>query len=90
MLDGDESSAQTLCLASPTVVVIAATILSTDGLVAAVTIDGIAGAAGAQLLHQTHRVKQALVFTELYRKIIIKKEIDILNTSEMVNCAIHQ
>lgn len=67
MLDGDETLAQTLRLASQTVVVIAAPVLSADGLVAAVTIDGITGAAGAQLLHQTHRVKQTLFFTALWK-----------------------
>lgn len=60
MLDGDETPAQTLGPASQAVVVVAAPVLSTEGPVAAVTVDGLAGAAGAQLLRQTHGVEPAL------------------------------
>lgn len=65
MLDEDERLAQTLRPASQAVVGVGATVFAAHGLVGAVTVDGVAGAAGAQLLHHTHSVEEALFFTLL-------------------------
>lgn len=51
MSDGDVGLAETLRLASDAVVGVGAAVLATHRLVATVTLDGVAGAAGIQLLH---------------------------------------
>ncbi len=76
MLDGDEGLAQTLRLASNTVVGVRVAILAAHGLVGAVTLDGITGAAGIQLFHQTHRVEEAVLLTVLWKKETGRKEIN--------------
>ena len=68
VLDGDEGPAHTLCLASHTVVGVCFAVLAAHGLVRAVALDGVAGAAGGQRLHQTHRVEQAVLLALLWKK----------------------
>lgn len=51
MSDGDVGLAETLRLASDAVVGVGAAVLATHRLVATVTLDGVTGAAGIQLLH---------------------------------------
>ena len=65
MLDGDEALTQTLCLAPQTVIGVGAAILAAHRFVGAVTVDGITGAARAQLFHQAHSVEETLLFTLL-------------------------
>lgn len=57
MLGGDGGLAQALRLASHTVIGVCVTILPTQRLVGAVTLDGITRAAGTQLFHQTHTIE---------------------------------
>lgn len=68
MLDGDDGPAQTLCLASHAVVGVGAAVLAAHRLVSPVALDGIAGAASVQLLHQTHGVEETFLLTLLWRK----------------------
>lgn len=65
MLDGDEALAQTLRLAPHALVGVGVAILAAHRLVGAVAFDGVAGAAGAQLLHQAHGVEETLLPTFL-------------------------
>lgn len=68
MLDGDEGLGQALRLSSRAVVGVCAAVLVAHGPVGGVTLDGVAGAAGAQLFHYTHRVEQTLFLTEVWEK----------------------
>lgn len=68
MLDGDGGLAQTLGLASDAVVGVGAAVLAAHGLVGAVALDGIAGAAGVQLLHETHGVEETLLLTVIWKR----------------------
>ncbi len=77
MLDGDEGLAQALCLASDTVVGIGVAVLPAHRLVAAVTLDGIAGAVGAQLFHQTHRVEETILRTVVWKTEMYRKEMNL-------------
>lgn len=63
--DGDGGLAETLGLASRAVVGVGAAVLAAHGLVGAVALDGIAGAAGGQLLDQAHGVEETLLLTLL-------------------------
>ena len=65
MFDGDQGLAQTLLLASHTVIGVGATIVAAHGLVGTITLDGVARAAGIQLFHQAHSVEETLLFTFL-------------------------
>lgn len=82
MLDGDEGPAQTLRLASHAVIGVGAAVLAAHGLVSAVALDGIAGAAGIQLFHQTHSVEETLLLTVLWKKEIGGKGMNLAS----VNC----
>lgn len=66
MLDGDEGLGQTLRLPSSAVVGVRAAVLAAHGPVGGVTLDGVAGAAGAQLFHHTHRIEQTLFLTVVW------------------------
>lgn len=68
MPDGDEGLAQTLRFTSNAVVGVGVAVLAAHGFVGAVTLDGIAGAAGVQLFHQTHGVEEAVFLTVLWKK----------------------
>lgn len=68
MLDGDENLAQALRLAPNAVVGVGLAVLAAQGLVGAVALDGIAGAAGVQLLHQTHSVEETLLLTVVWKR----------------------
>lgn len=68
MLDGDVDLAETLRLASEAVVGVGAAVLATHRLVGTVALDGVAGAAGIQLLHETHRVEETLLFAVIWKK----------------------
>lgn len=68
MLDGDEGPAQTLGLASHAVVGVGVAVFAAHGLVGAVALDGIAGAASVQLFHQTHGVEETLLLAVVWKK----------------------
>lgn len=68
MLDGDEGLAQALRFAPHTVIGVGEAVLPAHGLVGAAALDGLAGAAGVQLFHQTHSVEEALLFALLFCK----------------------
>lgn len=67
VLDGDEEPAQALRPAPGAVVGVGAAVLAAHGLVGAVALDGVAGAAGALLLHHAHAVEGARRLTALWR-----------------------
>lgn len=68
VLDGDEGLGQALRLSSHAVVGVRAAVLAAHGPVSGVALDGVAGAAGAQLFHHTHRVEQTLFLTVVWEK----------------------
>lgn len=78
MLDGDQGLAQTLLLASSTVVGVGAAVPAAHGLVGAVTLDGVAGAAGVQLFYQTHGVVETLFLTLLCTRETGREEMNLL------------
>lgn len=77
MLDGDEGLAQTLRLASNAVVGVGAAVLAAHGLVGAIALDGVAGAAGVQLLHETHSVEETLLLTVVWKREMGRAEINL-------------
>lgn len=68
MLDRNVGLGLALSLASLAVVGIGAPVLAAQGFVAAVTMDGITGAADTQPLHQTHRIERTVLLTLLWKK----------------------
>lgn len=68
MLDGDEGLGQTLRSSSRAVVSVSAAIFAAHGPVGAVTLDGVAGATGIQLFHDTHGVEETLFLTVIWKK----------------------
>lgn len=67
MLDEDEDLVHTLGPASVAVVDVGVAVPAAHGLVGAVALDGVAGAAGAQLFHQTHGVEETLLLTVVWK-----------------------
>lgn len=67
MPDGDVAPAQALGLLPLALVGVGVSVAAAHGLVGAVALDGLAGAAGAQLLHQAHGVEQTLLLTLVCR-----------------------
>jgi len=66
VLDGDGGPAQALGLAPGAVVGVRAAVLAAHGLVGAVALDGVAGAAGVLRLHHAHGVEATLVLAALW------------------------
>lgn len=67
MLDGQSGPAEALGLAPHAVVGVGASVAPALRLVAAVALDGVAGAAGAGRLHHTHAVEQTLLLALVCR-----------------------
>lgn len=67
MLDGQRRPAEALGFAPHAVVGVGASVSSALRLVAAVALDGVAGASGAGRLHHTHGVEQTLLLALVWR-----------------------
>ena len=68
LLDGDGSLGLALGAAALAVIAVGVAIFAADGLVGAVTLDGLTGTVGAHQLHHTHRVELALLTAVLWRQ----------------------